>query len=50
MITIGKKVLSLVLLALIAAVPLACGHRDRQPDNRTEVNVGGDRGVTVEHR
>ena len=52
MVTIGKKILSLLLLACIAAAPLGCLTINKPPDNqpKTEVNVGGDRGVTVEHQ
>ena len=52
MFTIIKKTLSVLLLAFVAAAPLAClsinePPKDNQP--KTEVNVGGDRGVTVDH-
>ena len=50
MFTIGKMVLSLLLL-VCAAAPLACLNINKPPDNqpKTEVNVGGQHGVTVEH-
>jgi hypothetical protein len=52
MVTIGKAVMSLLLLVCIAVAPLACLSITTPSDNqpKTEVNVGGDRGVTVEHR
>ena len=57
MVTIGKMVLSLFLLVCMAAAPLACVSVNRSPDDnrpadnqpKTEVNVGGEHGVTVEH-
>jgi len=51
MVKIGKKVLSFLLLVLIAAAPLGCLSINKPPDNqpKTEVNVGGDHGVTVDH-
>lgn len=51
MITIGKKVLGLLLLVLIAVAPLGCLSINKPADNqpKTEVNVGGQHGVTVEH-
>jgi hypothetical protein len=56
MVTIGKKVLGLLLLVCVAAAPLACLTINRPSDeqrkdgqHKTEVNVGGDRGVTVDH-
>jgi hypothetical protein len=53
MVTIGKKVLSLLLLVLlvcIGAAPLGCLTINKPPDNRptTEVNVSGEHGVTVD--
>jgi len=52
MVTIGKHVLGFLLLVLIAAAPLGCLSINKPPDNqpKTEVNVGGDRGVTVDHQ
>jgi len=52
MLTIGKTVLKLLLLVCLSAAPLACLSITTPSDNqpKTEVNVGGDRGVTVEHR
>ncbi len=52
MVTIGKRVLSSLLLVIIAAAPLGCLNINKPPDNqpKTEVNVGGDRGVNVDHR
>ena len=51
MVALGKKVLGLLLLALLAAAPVACVSINAPPENqhRTEVKVGGDRGVVVEH-
>ena len=51
MFTIGGKVLSCLLLALMAAVPLGCLTINKPPDDKpkTEVNVGGEHGVTVDH-
>ena len=51
MITIGKKMLSFLLLILIATAPFACININKSPDDRpkTEVNVGGEHGITVEH-
>jgi hypothetical protein len=57
MFTIGRKILGLFLLVCIAAAPMACLNINKEPDRRdrqdrepnTEVNVGGDHGVTVEH-
>jgi hypothetical protein len=50
MFTIVKATLSVLLLVSIAAVPMACLTINKVPDNqptRTEVNVGGQHGVTV---
>jgi hypothetical protein len=51
MFTIGKKVLSVLLLVLIAAAPLGCLSINKPPEkqDRTEVKVGGDKGVVVDH-
>lgn len=50
MFTIGKMVLSLLLLALIAASQAACVSINKPPDNQHgQVNVGGSHGVTVDH-
>lgn len=51
MFTIGKKLLSVLLLILIAAAPLGCLSINKEADNKPtkEVNVGGSHGVTVEH-
>jgi len=50
MFTIGKVVLSLLLLVGVAAAPLACLSINKPPDNqpKTDVNVGGEHGVTVD--
>ena len=52
MFTISKKVLSILLLVCIAAMPLGCLTINKPPDNqpKTEVNVGGGHGVTVDHQ
>ena len=41
MVSIGKKVLSYVLLALLAVAPLACVNVSKPPDNppKTEASV-----------
>ena len=51
MFTLVKKMLCLLLLVCMATAPLGCLNINKPPDNqpKTEVNVGGDRGVTVEH-
>jgi hypothetical protein len=51
MFAMGKKVLGLLLLALMAAAPSACVSINEPPENkhRTEVQIGGDKGVVVEH-
>jgi hypothetical protein len=53
MFTIIKKTLSVLLLAFVAAGPMACLNIGPQPDNQprktTEVNVGGEHGVSVDH-
>jgi hypothetical protein len=55
MFTICKKSLCVLLLALIAGASLGCltinggPEKDREKDHRTEVKVGGDKGVVVEH-
>ena len=51
MLTIGKTALSLFLLVCVAAAPIGCLTVNRPPNDRpnTEVNVGGEHGVTVEH-
>jgi len=51
MVKIGKKVLSFLLLVLITAAPLGCLTINKPPDNqpKTEVKIGGDKGVVVEH-
>jgi hypothetical protein len=53
MLTIGKKMLVLFVLVCAAAAPLACLSINKPPEDqhsRTEVNVGGERAVTVDHR
>jgi hypothetical protein len=51
MFTIGKKVLCVLLLVCMAVMPLGCLSINKPPDNqpKTQVNVGGDRGVHVDH-
>lgn len=51
MFTIGKKVLLFVLVVLLAGAPLGCLNINKSPNNKpgTEVNVGGQYGVTVQH-
>ena len=51
MLTIGRKFLTVLILALVAGAPLGCLSINKPADNqpKTEVNVGGDRGVTVDH-
>ncbi len=51
MVTIGKAVLSVLILVFVSAAPLGCLNINKPPDNqpKTEVNVGGERGVTVDH-
>lgn len=50
MATINKMVLSLLLLACIAAAPLGCLSINSPPDKpATEVNIGGEHGVTVDN-
>ena len=47
---ISKKVLCFLLLVFIAAAPLGCLSINEPPDkHKTEVNIGGDKGVVVEH-
>ena len=51
MFTIVKKALSVILLIFISFASLACVSINEPPkDNKptTEVNVGGEHGVTVE--
>ena len=52
MFTIGKKVLSILLLVCIVAVPIGCLSINKPPDSqpKTEVNVGGEHGVSVDHK
>lgn len=52
MVAIVKKVLSVLLLIFVAITPLACLNINSPPKDRpsTEVNVGGEHGVTVERR
>ena len=51
MYAIAKKVLVLVLLALLSAAPLACLtiNKDSDDNPRKETKVGGDNGVVVKH-
>ena len=50
MLAILKKTLSVLLLAFVAISPMACLSINEPPKSQpnTEVNVGGDRGVTVD--
>ena len=51
MVTIGKRLLGLLLLVLVAAMPLGCASTNGGPrEERTarDVKVGGDKGVVVE--
>jgi hypothetical protein len=52
MFAMGKKVLSFLVLVCMAASPLACLNINKSPDDKpkTEVNVGGQHGVTVDHQ
>jgi hypothetical protein len=47
MIAIGKKILGLLLLILVAATPLGCGSSGRGPGEERTTTVGGDYGVVV---
>ena len=51
MLTIVKTVLSVLFLATVVAGPMACLTINKPPDDqpKTEVNVGGQHGVTVDH-
>jgi hypothetical protein len=49
MVTIGKKLLSVLILVLIAAAPLGCLSINSPPKEQTDVKIGGDKGVVVEH-
>ena len=44
----AKKVLSCILLVIIAIAPLACSSSPES--KKTEVKVGGDKGVVVEKK
>lgn len=52
MLKVIKITMTVLFLAAIAAGPMACLSINSPPDNepRTEVNVGGEHGVTVEHK
>jgi hypothetical protein len=52
MFTIYKKSLCVLLLILIAGASLGCvsiGGRSSERDRDSEVKIGGDNGVVVEH-
>ena len=51
MITIAKTVLRVLLVALVLAGPMACLTINKSPDDqpKTDVNVGGSHGVSVDH-
>lgn len=51
MLTLARKVSSALLLVLVAAAPMACLNINSPPKDqpKTDVNVGGQHGVTVEH-
>jgi hypothetical protein len=52
MVTFGKRLMGVLVLALVAAVPLGCGSSNERPrEERSEggVRVGGDYGVVVDH-
>jgi hypothetical protein len=56
MLTVIKKMLSVLLIVFIATCPMACldfnsDNPDREPSHESsrDVNVGGEHGVTVEH-
>ena len=49
MFTVGKRLLSLLFLASVAATPLACVNVDRGPSHeKKDVSVGGKYGVNVD--
>jgi len=50
MVAIGKTVLGILLLVLIAVAPLGCLSINKPPsdDSQRDVNIGGEHGVTVE--
>jgi hypothetical protein len=51
MVTIGKRLLGLLLWVLVAAIPLACGNANeglREERSTTTVDVGGNKGVVVD--
>ena len=51
MLTICKKAVCVFLMVLIAGAAFSCVNINRPPekDRETNVNVGGDKGVVVEH-
>jgi hypothetical protein len=51
MFKICGKVLSVLLLVLVVVAPLGCLSINKPPSDqpKTEVNVGGEHGVTVDH-
>jgi hypothetical protein len=51
MFTIAKTILRVLFVALVVAGPMACLTINKSPDDqpKTQVNVGGNHGVTVDH-
>ena len=52
MYVVARRLLGLVALALVAAMPLGCLNINRSPPEagpEKEVTVGGDKGVVVDH-
>lgn len=51
MLTVCKKAMCALVLVMIAGASLGCLNINKPPDNqpRTEVKVGGDKGVVVDH-
>jgi len=49
--TIFKKIVSVLLLVLIAGASLGCVNIGQQPEKKrgSEVKIGGDKGVVVDH-
>ena len=51
MFTIARTILRVLLVALVVAGPMACLTINKTPDDqpKTQVNVGGEHGVNVNH-
>ena len=51
MVTICRKAVSVLLLVWIAGASLGCVNIGRSPEKerRSEVKIGGDKGVVVDH-